>query len=190
MLPCMRMLCFSSACWAGAEPATFTLQPRKPMQMPARAAQVQKEDTERKEQEEQQALVHHSPAVPHQPPNNLAIKFITRTDATLCLQFAQPLPGSTPSTQHLAGKKAAKEKRTVEVRAQAESAETASPVSSPQKHTPSRTQNQSGGRVNSAAEDNAESADAKASTPAAPEAGHRPGFLKGFKKLLSGKSKF
>ena len=157
------------------------------MQAPARAAQVQKEDKERKEQEEQQALVHHPPAVPHQSPSNPGI---IGTDATPdCLQFAQPLPGSTPSTQHLAGKKAAKEKSTVEVRAQAESAETAPPVSSPQKHTPSRTQIKSGGRVGSAAEENVEAADSKVSAPT-PEAEHRPGFLKGFKKLLGGKSKF
>jgi len=92
------------------------------------------------------------------------------------LQFAKPLPGSTPSTSHLAGKSAAKKSHAAAVEAQANPYYS----SSPQKHapTPMAVPPSPGGRVSTLGLD-------EGAPPAAAAEEGKPGMFRGLKKIFS-----
>ncbi len=94
-------------------------------------------------------------------------------------QFAKPLPGSTPSTSHLAGKSAAKESHAAAVEA-VEAQANPYYSRSPQKAapTPVAVPATPGGRVSTL--------DSEVAAPSAADADDaKPGMFRGFKKMFS-----
>lgn len=110
------------------------------------------------------------------------------------MQFAKPMPGTTPSTSHLASKAGAKQSHAAAIAA-AEAASEANPYysSTPQKQSstpqkPAATVSSTPrGRVSNLGSAEGNDAEARVSAPGAPDL--KPKMFSGLRRLMKSKSK-